>query len=147
MTGPWAYGFVCVGTARHGKGVCCGLATSRVKCDFPLCSQWEFDIDKVFSLPLPSYSLKGSTCQYPLKCQLVSAPVRVCVCLRQVMAKRFVWASVGQAGHSSIPSPRASIIQFPRMLRPIPTPLHTCTLTQIHIKSDTHSPCIHTHNL
>lgn len=47
-----------LGTARRGqRGVCCGLAISRVKRDFPLRSQWECDIDKVFALPPPSYQL------------------------------------------------------------------------------------------
>lgn len=50
--------------------------------------------------------------------------VCLCVCV-QALAKRFVWASVGSVGHSSIPSSRANIIQFPRIVQPIPSPLHT----------------------
>ena len=81
------------------------------------------------------------------ECVCVRVCVCVCVCvyLQQALAKRFVWASVGRAGHSSIPSHGASIIQFPRMLQPIPIPLHTCMHTHTHAQTCT--PILDTHNL
>lgn len=91
---------------------------------------------------LPAH--KGAHASVHLSANWWLAPyesVCACVCLQQALAKRFVWASVGRAGHSPIPSPRASIIQFPRMLQPIPTPLHTHALAHIYTQTDTHSPC------
>lgn len=144
MTGARVYGFVCVCTTRRVRGVCCcGLAIFKGKTwlspPFTV-GMWHWQ--SVCTAASFSPAHKGAHANVHLSANWWLAPYEcVCACLQQTLAKRFVWASVGRAGHSSIPSPRASILQFPRMLQPIPTSLPT------HTQTDTHSPCIYTHNL
>lgn len=94
---------VCVGAARRGMGVCCGPAFSRVKRDFPVCSQWE--CDRQSALLLTSYQLTRE--HMPVSANWwLALYERVCVsvCVQQALAKRFVWASAGSTGHSSFPA-------------------------------------------
>ncbi len=72
------------------------------------------------------------------------ACVCVCVCVCKLWPKRFVWASVGSAGHFSIPSFRANIIQFPRILQPLPSLLHT----HVHTHTNRYTqPMLDTHTI
>lgn len=125
-----------LGIARSGRGVCCELVVSRVKCDSPPCLQWECDIDKVFALPPPSYS-QGSKCRCPLKCQLVAGPLcTVCVCVCKLWPKGLFGQVLAVLVTLPFPAPEPTLYSSHASYSRYHPP---CTLTSVHTHKWAHT--------
>lgn len=107
--------------------VCCGLAISRVKRDCApfTVGMWHWPSVCAASLFLPVHIRADAGVVVSANWWL--APVCVCVCVYASSGLKVFWVGIDSAGHSPIPSSRARIMQFPRMLQLISTPLDTDT--------------------
>lgn len=80
-----------------------------------------------------AYLLPAHEGAHASKCQLVAGPVweSVCWCVCPASSgQKVCLGKCWQHWSLFIPSPWASIIQFPRMLQPVATPVHTHRHTQ-----------------
>lgn len=127
MTGSLRF-YACWHLAPQGVAAVCVVWAGHFKgktWHYPLFTMgmWHWKSVCTAASFLPAH--KASTCQRPLKCQLVAGPVCVFVSSGHKVCLGKCW----QCRSLLIPSSRANIIQFPRMLQPIPPPFHTQTHT------------------